>query len=187
MAHHLWPWARRAVQRQARPQADGERIEPHHARPRRSVTGGKTPLTIAVAKAAEVLGLSQEARDDRRRDGWRGDLRRLSLRARQGAPRRRGAVDRAHHRLSHEGLSWTGENWILDAKCLAEENNGLYLSADNKNDLVAALKRRSTVPCSRSVPLGDWRKKACLLMALSGHLCSSPLGRLITKTDIRPP
>ena len=41
--------------------------------------------------------------------------------------------------------SWTGENSILDAKCLAEQNNGLYLSADNKDDLVAALK--ATLDC----------------------------------------
>ena len=41
--------------------------------------------------------------------------------------------------------SWTGENSILDAKCLAEENNGLYLSAENKDDLVAALK--TTLDC----------------------------------------
>jgi hypothetical protein len=40
---------------------------------------------------------------------------------------------------------WTGENSILDAKCLAEENNGLYSSADNKDDLVAALK--ATLEC----------------------------------------
>jgi hypothetical protein len=41
--------------------------------------------------------------------------------------------------------SWTGENSILDAKCLAQENNGLYLSTENKNDLVAALK--ATLGC----------------------------------------
>jgi len=44
-----------------------------------------------------------------------------------------------------KGFSWTGENSILDAKCLAEENNGLYISADNKDDLVAALK--ATLEC----------------------------------------
>ena len=42
-------------------------------------------------------------------------------------------------------FSWTGENSILDAKCLAEENNGLYLSAENRDDLVAALK--TTLEC----------------------------------------
>ena len=42
-------------------------------------------------------------------------------------------------------FSWTGENSILDAKCLAQENNGLYISADNKDDLVAALK--ATLEC----------------------------------------
>jgi len=41
--------------------------------------------------------------------------------------------------------SWTGENSILDAKCLAEVNNGLYLSAENRDDLTAALK--ATLEC----------------------------------------
>jgi hypothetical protein len=33
----------------------------------------------------------------------------------------------------------------LDAKCLAEVNNGLYLSAKNRDDLIAALK--ATLEC----------------------------------------
>ena len=41
--------------------------------------------------------------------------------------------------------SWTGENSVLEAKCLAEENYGLYLGAENRDDLVAALK--TTLAC----------------------------------------
>lgn len=42
-------------------------------------------------------------------------------------------------------FSWTGEHSILDAKCLAEQNGGLYIGAQNKDDLVDALK--STLEC----------------------------------------
>jgi Ca-activated chloride channel homolog len=34
-------------------------------------------------------------------------------------------------------FSWTGESSVLDTRCLVEENNGLYLSAENRDDLVA--------------------------------------------------
>ena len=55
---------------------------------------GKTPLTTAVARAAEV----------RRCNRWRGDLWRLALRARQRASRCSRPVDRAHYWFPHEGL-----------------------------------------------------------------------------------
>ena len=42
-------------------------------------------------------------------------------------------------------FSWTGEHSILDTKCLAEQNAGLYITAQNKDDIVAALK--TTLEC----------------------------------------
>jgi hypothetical protein len=33
---------------------------------------------------------------------------------------------------------------ILDAKCLAEQNNGLYISAENQEDLMSLQKIRRT-------------------------------------------
>jgi hypothetical protein len=42
-------------------------------------------------------------------------------------------------------FSWTGESSVLDTQCLAEENNGLYVSAENRIDLAAAL--RATLDC----------------------------------------
>jgi Ca-activated chloride channel homolog len=64
--------------------------------------GGKTPLTAAVGQAAEVL-------DYRTKPGvivvlnrWRGDLRRLALRPRQGAPCGCGQPHHPRHWLPHE-------------------------------------------------------------------------------------
>lgn len=65
---------------------------------------GKTPLTRAVAQAAEVLRLSPASRRYRRPDRWRRDLRRFALRTRQGTQRRRGATDRPRHRFPLEGF-----------------------------------------------------------------------------------
>jgi Ca-activated chloride channel family protein len=42
-------------------------------------------------------------------------------------------------------FSWTGEQSILDVRCLAEQNGGLYIAAESKEDLVEAL--RKTLDC----------------------------------------
>ena len=38
-----------------------------------------------------------------------------------------------------QDFSCTGESSVLDTQCLAKENNGLYLSAEDRKDLAAAL------------------------------------------------
>jgi len=43
-------------------------------------------------------------------------------------------------------FSWTGEQSILDVKCLAEQNGGLYISADVKQDLIDALEKTLGCP-----------------------------------------
>ena len=43
-------------------------------------------------------------------------------------------------------FSWTGEQSILDAKCLADENGGLYISAESKQDLIEALEKTLGCP-----------------------------------------
>lgn len=43
-------------------------------------------------------------------------------------------------------VSWTGEQSILDAKCLADENGGLYISAELRQDLVEALEKTLGCP-----------------------------------------
>jgi len=37
--------------------------------------------------------------------------------------------------------SWTGEQSILQAKCLAEQSGGLYITVDTEQDLVGALEK----------------------------------------------
>jgi hypothetical protein len=40
----------------------------------------------------------------------------------------------------------TGEQSIIEAKCLAEKNNGLYITAETQEDLLAALERTLDCP-----------------------------------------
>ena len=39
-----------------------------------------------------------------------------------------------------------GEQSIAEAKCLAEQNNGLYISAKTEEDLIAAFKKTLDCP-----------------------------------------
>jgi Ca-activated chloride channel homolog len=54
-------------------------------------------------------------------------------------------------------FSWTGEQSILDAKCLAEENGGLYISTESKQELIEALEKTcpDQGPLSASINRGD--------------------------------
>jgi Ca-activated chloride channel family protein len=106
---------------------------------------GKTPLTTAVAKAADVL-------DYRNKPGMivlvtDGEETCGGSPCELGKELRAAAAQLTVHIIGFrmKDFSWTGEHSILDAKCLAEENNGLYLSAENRDDLVAALK--ATLDC----------------------------------------
>jgi Ca-activated chloride channel family protein len=106
---------------------------------------GKTPLVTAVARAADVL-------DYRKKPGvivvlTDGEETCGASPCALGKELRAAAAQLTVHIIGFrmKDFSWTGENSILDAKCLAEENNGLYLSAENRDDLVAALK--TTLEC----------------------------------------
>ena len=48
--------------------------------------------------------------------------------------------------LRVKGLSWTGEQSILEAKCLAEQNNGLYITTETEDELVAAFVKTLDCP-----------------------------------------
>ncbi|MCJ7597723.1 MAG: hypothetical protein MUO41_03655, partial [Methyloceanibacter sp.] len=43
-------------------------------------------------------------------------------------------------------FSWTGEQSIIDAKCLAEANGGLYVTADAEQELTDALAKTLGCP-----------------------------------------
>jgi Ca-activated chloride channel homolog len=106
---------------------------------------GRTPLTSAVAEAADVLdyrkspGVIVVVTDGEETCGASP----CDLGKKLHAAAEQLTVHIIGFRM--KDFSWTGENSILDAKCLAQENNGLYISADNKDDLVAALK--ATLEC----------------------------------------
>jgi Ca-activated chloride channel homolog len=114
---------------------------------------GKTPLTAAVEQAAEVLdyrakpGLIVVVTDGEETCGGSPcDLgKRLHAEAMQLT------VHIIGFRM--KDFSWTGEQSILDAKCLAEENGGLYIGAESRQDLVEALEKTLGCPMlSQRVP-----------------------------------
>ena len=107
---------------------------------------GKTPLTAAVEHAADVLDYQQKPglivvlTDGEETCGGspcdlgkelHGDAARLTV-----------------HVIAFrmKNFSWTGEQSILDAKCLAEANGGLYVTADAEQDLTDALQKTLGCP-----------------------------------------
>ena len=107
---------------------------------------GKTPLTAAVEQAAEVLdfrakpGLIVVLTDGEETCG--GSPCDLGKRLHAGAAQL--TVHIIGFRMKN--FSWTGEQSILDAKCLAEQNGGLYISAESKQDLIDALEKTLGCP-----------------------------------------
>jgi Ca-activated chloride channel family protein len=107
---------------------------------------GKTPLTQAVKDAAEVL-------DFRTKPG-------VIVVVTDGEETCGGAPCELGNKLHAEAdqltihiigfrmkdYSWTGEQSVLDAKCLAERNNGLYISAENRDELVKAFQKTLGCP-----------------------------------------
>jgi Ca-activated chloride channel homolog len=114
---------------------------------------GKTPLVEAVKQAADVLhdrttrGVVVLLTDGEETCG--------------GAPCALGqALKAAGQQLTVHvigfqlrGFSWTGAQSILDVKCLAEETGGLYITAQNRHDLVQAFQK--TLGCPMMSAVGD--------------------------------
>src|SRR4029077_19453399 len=107
---------------------------------------GQTPLTAAVAEAAEGLDFRQKPglivllTDGEETCGGRPcDLcKRLHAEADQLT------VDVIGLRV--KGYSWTGEQSLLDTECLAEQNGGLYIGVESQADLVKALEKTLGCP-----------------------------------------
>jgi Ca-activated chloride channel homolog len=106
----------------------------------------KTPLTSAVEQAAEVL-------DYRNKPGvivvvTDGEETCGRSPCELGAQLHANAFQLTVHIIGYrvENYSWTGEQSIVEAKCLAERNNGLYVTARNEEDLVAALEKTLDCP-----------------------------------------
>jgi Ca-activated chloride channel homolog len=111
---------------------------------------GKTPLVEAVKRAAEVLadqGTIVLLTDGEETCG--------------GAPCELGKAIKAAatgrltvHVIGYQlrGFSWTGAQSILDVKCLAEETGGLYITAENRDDLVKAFEKTLGCPMMSALP-----------------------------------
>jgi len=106
---------------------------------------GKTPLVKSVELAAEVLdyrsnqGVVVLLTDGEETCG--------------GAPCALGKSLKANGRLTvHvigyqlKAFRWTGAQSFLDVKCLAEETGGLYITAENRQDLVEAFQKTLGCP-----------------------------------------
>ncbi len=111
---------------------------------------GKTPLVKAVELAAEVLdyrssqGVVVLLTDGEETCG--------------GAPCDLGKSLKANGRLTvHvvgyqlKGFRWTGAQSFLDVKCLAEETGGLYITAENRQDLIEAFEKTLGCPMMSAV------------------------------------
>jgi Ca-activated chloride channel family protein len=111
---------------------------------------GKTPLVEAVKQAAAVLdakskpGIVVLLTDGEETCG--------------GAPCEFGKALKANSRLTVHVIGyqlrafrWTGAQSFLDAKCLAEETGGLYITAENRQDLIQAFERTLSCPMLSSV------------------------------------
>src|SRR4029079_8981648 len=114
---------------------------------------GKTPLVEGVKQAAEVLNYRTEkgvivlVTDGEETCG--------------GAPCELGKFLKANsrgltvHTIGYQlrGYSWTGAESILDVKCLADKTRGLYITAQNREDLVKAFEK--TLGCPMMSAIGD--------------------------------
>ncbi len=110
---------------------------------------GKTPLVEGVKQATEVLdyqGVVVLLTDGEETCG--------------GAPCALGQALKGNRHLTVHvigyqlrGFSWTGAQSFLDVKCLAEETGGLYITAQNRQDLVEAFEK--TLGCPMMSAVGD--------------------------------
>jgi Ca-activated chloride channel homolog len=120
---------------------------------------GRTPLTSAVEEAADVL-------DYRNKPGvivllTDGEETCGRSPCDLGKQLHAAAAELTVHVISYrtENYSWVGESTILDTKCLAEENNGFYITAYNYQELVDAFEKALDCPmiAGSSVSWGSGR------------------------------
>jgi Ca-activated chloride channel family protein len=65
------------------------------------------------------------------------------------------AAELTVHVISYrtENYSWVGESSVLDTKCLAEANNGFYITAYNYQELVEAFEKALDCPMIAQSPV----------------------------------
>ena len=57
----------------------------------------------------------------------------------------------------YSGYSWTGQNSIMDLMCIADQNNGLYIKANDEEELIDALEKTLDCPMVSQAPLNPIR------------------------------
>jgi Ca-activated chloride channel homolog len=121
------------------------------------VPAGKTPLTAGVEQAAEALdyrttpGVIVVVTDGEETCGGSPcDLAKYL---------HDNAAQLAVHVIAfrYEGYSWTGGSSITDLMCLAEQNNGLYIKANDEGELIDALEKTLACPMISQAPLNPVR------------------------------
>jgi len=113
---------------------------------------GKTPLVNAVERAVKILdtkskpGIVVLLTDGEETCG--------------GHPCELGKLLKSNKQLTVHvvgyqltGFRWTGAQSFLDVKCLAEETGGLYITAENRQDLIQAFQK--TLGCPMMSALSD--------------------------------
>ena len=119
----------------------------------RIIPAGKTPLTSGVEQAAEALdyrnnpGVIVVVTDGEETCG-RSPCE-LAKRLHDNA------AQLTIHVIGfrYAGYSWTGQNSIMDLMCLADQNNGLYIKANNEQELADALEKTLDCPMISQAPL----------------------------------
>lgn len=114
---------------------------------------GPTPLTSAVEQAADVL-------DFRAKSGvivvvTDGEETCGGSPCDVGKELHAAAEQLTIHVIGYRppNFSWTGEQSLVDAKCLADRNGGLYIAAETEEDLIVALEKTLDCPMSARGPL----------------------------------
>jgi Ca-activated chloride channel family protein len=116
------------------------------------VPAGKTPMTDAVEQAADVLdyrakpGVIVVVTDGEETCG--GSPCALAAQLRENA------AQLTVHVIGfrYQNFSWTGGQALLDLKCLADQNSGLYIRANTEDDLVKALQKTLNCPMLTQAP-----------------------------------
>jgi Ca-activated chloride channel family protein len=113
---------------------------------------GKTPLSAAVKQAADVLdfrtkpGLIVVLTDGEETCGG-------SPCALGGKLAKEAAQLTVHIiGLRVKGYTWTGEQSVVETKCLAERNRGLYLTVETEDELTEALEKTLGCPMVTEAP-----------------------------------
>ncbi len=116
------------------------------------VPAGKTPMTEAVEQAADVLdyrakpGVIVVVTDGEETCG--GSPCALAAQLHENA------AQLTVHVIGfrYQNFSWTGGQSLLDLRCLADQNGGLYIRANTEDDLVKALQKTLNCPMLTQAP-----------------------------------